>query len=211
MKLCPAGSAGRNMTRICVSLSLCIAITGCSTAISLRTPLEQPCHVSNAARAPSPIRVVYDPEHKAVADAVESYLRTSPNWSLSERKDARPGYLLEWKVVSEKFHSDLATKRATIVYFCCWIITAPIGVIYANVSSWHAKDFLEIQMTLKDSRGRLVYTRSETLTTSETDKTLPDTDSLKDAMRGMTASNLVTLMLNRMEKVMLNAEEKHEP
>lgn len=211
MQPSPAGFVDRNTSRIFVFLLLCIAITGCATAINLRTPLEAPRHMPIASRVSKPIAVADEPECKVVAEAIESYLRTSPYWSLGECKDAGRCYLLEWRIVSEKFQSDLATKRSAVVYFCCWIITAPIGLIYANSASWHATDFLEIQIMLKDPDGRMIYTHRETMTTSETDKTLPNTKSLMEAMRRMTASNLVNLMMNRMEKVVLSAEEKRAP
>jgi len=182
-------------------LAVCTVLTGCSTVINLQTPLEQPRHRSMTSENPLPVVVVRGPQHGEVADAIEDYLRHSPTWKLIEHADATQPYSLEWRVLTETFHSDLSTKRSAVVYFYCWVITAPVGLFYANVIPWHATDFLEIQMTLKGSDGRSIYEHKDTLTTNERDKTLPFTDDLKREMRKRTVANLVTIMMNRMEKV----------
>jgi len=165
--------------------------------------LEAPRYASSTPEGPRAIALADDRAAGDAPSAIQTYVTASPNWELVGRRDRDAHYELEWRILGEQFQSDLPTKRSAVIYFYCWIITAPIGTFYANVMHWHATDFLEMEIALKDPQGKQVYKHKKGLTTSEYGKNLPHTAELSREMRKLTATNLVTLMLNRMERVVL--------
>jgi hypothetical protein len=175
-------------------------LAGCSTAISLTTPLEPERHPPFLAQGPIPVVVVPPPAGVPVGDHLARYLEASPHWQRrSPDSPSAPGsYRIEWNVAAENFTGDLGTKRSVVIYFYCTIFV--IAPFVANFSRWHATHFYEVEMCLRDPSGRMVYQHKKGLAINEHDTTLPATAALKEAMQELNAKNITTLMMNRLEQ-----------
>lgn len=177
---------------------------GCSTTIDLKTPLVSEQHPASFSQEPLDVIVSPEVTGNAIHDHLKRYLESSPHWRLrvSPVEPTAAVHRLDWEVLDDSFTSDLSTKRSVVIYLYCSIIDAFLAPFFANMMEWHATQYYEVELRLRDYAEKRAYQHREGLALSERDKTLPAADELKEAMQDLTARNLVTRMLNRMERIL---------
>ena len=189
------------------SLLLCIlmlASSACSRNINFKTVIDPPRHCAGVG-GPYPISVEPISSDSSIYKYIKSYIETSPHWRLQAEpaQEKKGEYLLKWKVLNTSYAGDIGTKKSVVIYLYCSVICAWLAPIWANISTWHVTQYIELDLTLLDQNGQEVYHNKKGLAVNETDKTLPRSLELKKAMYELTAQKIVNQMMNRMVKVVL--------
>jgi hypothetical protein len=128
-------------------------------------------------------------------EEVARYL-SSPG-GLQLAADGAPGDVtLTGAATRLEVHSNRGDKEAALAYFTAFVITAPIAAVMHGAKDWHADAAADGELVASDATGAIIWKRSVTVSVSESQRTMPTDEALRDAMTAAVCQKLAATLLN---------------
>lgn len=101
-------------------------------------------------------------------------------------------------------HSNRGDKEVAMLYFTAFVITAPIAAAMYGAKDWHADAAADGELVASDPTGAVFWSKSITVSISESQRTLPTHEALKAAMTAAVCQRLAATLLNALTEYMAN-------
>jgi len=166
----------------------------CSSTIVLTAPPTAKQTSAKAAVTPR-VRLGEFSGAPCFREEATRYLASPGGLQLAPERD--PADLtLTGGVTRIEVHSNRGDKEVALHYFTAFVITAPIAAAMYGTKDWHADAAADGELLASDATNTVVWRKNVTVSISESQRTMPSDDALKQAMRGAVCQKLAATLLN---------------